>query len=120
MTHTPTAALADLTLTESRRAVLDALTTPPAGSPLTPEQAQLLLTTYSAALLHAEPHRSELTAWAAALTDDGLVPESTTPTAWADDEAQLRVHLAFSPHVPQHDREQVTDAIAAFTRHALH
>ncbi|MEY9839533.1 hypothetical protein [Streptacidiphilus sp. EB103A] len=63
---------------------------------------------------------ADLTPWAVGIAADGLAAEAQTRTAWWDDQAQVRLHLAFAPDLPQHDRDRVLDALQAVVRPLLH
>lgn len=61
----------------------------------------------------------DLAEWALGLATDDLVPEPEPLTRWKDDQATVRVHLAFADHVPADRRAAIYDALLLVLRSDL-
>ncbi|WP_030230456.1 hypothetical protein [Streptomyces sp. NRRL S-350] len=58
----------------------------------------------------------DLSGWAIGLAAEHLVPEPDPLTRWEDDEASIRVHLAFADHVTADRRAAIRDALRLVLR----
>jgi hypothetical protein len=61
----------------------------------------------------------DLADWAITLAADRLVPEAVPLTRWQDDEAGVRIHLAFADHVTPGQRAAIRDALRLVLRTAF-